>query len=150
MLPAGTLFGLRQAGGNVELFCRVEAVQGAIIEGWVINGGWNFDLHPDGRLIVHSPNGDVQHAGYTVLTHPALNRYGDYSYNEAIQFMNDSGKRHTWLHKWAWAKTLRLQTHWHRFKHACNCFRVAWVGVPPRKPGERMSDDEFFYDTIPF
>lgn len=149
MLPAGSLFGLHQAGGDVELFCRVAAVRGAVIEGWVINGAWSFDLHPDGRLIVHAYS-DEEHAGYAVLTHPALARYGDYSYNQALDFMNSTGKRHTRLHKWAWAKTLRLQAQWRRFKHAANCFRVAWVGIPPRKPGERMSDDEFFYDTIPF
>lgn len=150
MLPAGTLFGLRQRGGRVDLFCRVEAVRGGVVEGWVINGLWRFDLHPDGRLVIHSPSGEEKSAGWTVLTHPALTRYGDYSYNEAIDFMNGPGKRHTWLHKWLWAKTLHLQSKWRRFKYACNCFRVAWVGIPPRKAGERMSDDEFYYDSISF
>lgn len=144
MLAVGQKFGI----GRGNLFCVVEKVEGANLYCYVINGGWYFDLLPNGVMRIYTPGGARESHADRIYTDRRLQGIG--GYNEGCEYLKtcrDRGALYRWLDDRVWI----AQTQWRRFKKACWCakeaFKLSWK---PRKAGERMSEYEAFYDDIPF
>jgi len=132
--------------GRLSLVAEVLDVQGNIIEGWVINGAWQFTLDQlTGKLYLpRAPLEKDVHSNVKVLFHGPIPKHALKDRHTMFEYMEANIKEPTvWRYAgFAWVATL---TYIRRLKDALRAFQLSYRGelqLPkPRQQKEDSVDD---------
>ena len=133
-----------------SLYCEVKSIEGSVLNGYVINGNWNFilDIHK-GEAVILTPWGNRLDTGWKIGYVGPIPNSKYYDYNTAMQYMDDQLKKGVFVLYWIRLKW-EASYYYNRFVKSCRAFKQAWQGTLVPKDNTVIAGFEDLNADIPF